>query len=88
MKEVLRNELLSLRTKEEIHEVYELMKRLQTHLKGLATVQFNVGDKVSFVHNGIKLVGVVKKINPTTIKVFVEKTNQMWRCSALSLKKE
>jgi hypothetical protein len=88
MKEELKRNILAITTKEELHEAFELLRRMQVHLNSVAGASFKIGDKVSFVHKEVKCVGVVRKINPTTIKVFVEKMNTTFRCSSTLLKKE
>lgn len=88
MKEELRKAILQIETTEELHEVYELMKRMQNHLKSIALVQFHVGDKVSFVsmRSGITIVGKIVKINSTTVKMDCG-TQGQWRVSPSCLKK-
>lgn len=88
MKEELKKLILQIESAEELHEVYELMKRMQTHLKGVALVQFRVGDKVSFVSKrNEKVVGTIMKINATTVGLNCGAQGK-WRVSPTILKKE
>jgi len=88
MKEELKKQILLIETPEELREAYALLNRMQVHLKGIAMVQFKVGDKVSFVSTkrGIEIVGKIMKINPTTIKLDCG-TQGQWRVSPTCLKK-
>ena len=88
MKEDLKKLILQIETPEELREVYELMKRIQVHLRGIATTQFRVGESVYFTPSktGVKIEGVVVKVNPTTIKVNAGGKG-MWRVSPTCLKK-
>ena len=88
MKEELKKQILQIETTEELRETYDLLKRMSTHLKGIAMVQFKVGDKVSFIFSkrGIEIVGKITKINPTTIKLDCGPQGQ-WRVSPTCLKK-
>lgn len=88
MKEELKKLILQIETQEELHEVYELMKRMQVHLRSIAVTQFKVSDKVSFTSSksGIVVTGIVVKVNPTTIKVNAGAQGQ-WRVAPTCLKK-
>lgn len=89
MKEELKKLILQIETTEELHEVYELMKRMQTHLKGVAAAEFKLGDKVFFISrkSGVKIVGKIIKINSTTISLDCGQQGR-WKVSPTLLKKE
>jgi hypothetical protein len=90
--EVLRKELNKIESRAELHEVYEYLKTVQNKIVIRASLEFSVGDKVSFettkthyARNGI-VEGVVTKVNQKTIKV-TSTTGIKWNVSANLLKK-
>ena len=74
---------------EDLDTVAEMYQLRRTWLSNQARRQLVVGQEVTFNNNGSSLKGVIKKINPKTVVVAVNRGgyNQNWKVSATHLKK-
>jgi hypothetical protein len=79
--------LLKLNTREELHEVGNIVKKKYSMLQEMDTIKFSVGQKVSFRDKrGDTITGEIIKINRKSIEVKTMLGN--WRISSSLLKLE
>jgi len=63
--------LWNIKNKDEIHELWNILKGRSRQLEEQLTYAFNVGNKVYFNNKGIKTEGIIEKVNRKSISVKV-----------------
>lgn len=77
---------ISKMSKDELREVYELVKKRFDQINRVTAQSLNVGDKVVFqARGGTTVHGKITKINTKSIKVLAE-TNTIWNVAPSLLK--
>jgi len=70
--------LWSIKTRDEIQEMWKILKQRSRQIEEMKTIDFNIGDKVTFKDKRNKTeTGTITKINKRTINVRTEDCN--WR---------
>ncbi len=74
---------------DDLNEIAEMYQLRRTWLNNQARRSFVVGESVSFKNNGRTITGVIKKINPKTVVVTVNRGghSESWKVSASYLSK-
>ena len=84
--QTFKDEVRDMKTSEEIHEGWELLRRKSREIQSQLTYSFDVGDNVSFRTREAVLKGTVTKINQKSIGVKVGIIN--WKVAPSLLTKE
>jgi len=74
---------------DDLNEIAEMYQLRRTWLNNQARRSFVVGESVSFKNSGRTITGVIKKINPKTVVVTVNRGghSESWKVSASYLSK-
>jgi hypothetical protein len=82
----LKGQLLEVKTIEDIHEAWDVLKRRYKELQARIAISFKVGDDVTFQARGMEKKGKVTKVNQKTCSVLVGE-HERWKVHASNLKK-
>ena len=76
-------------SQDDLNDIAEMYQLRRTWLNNQARKSFVVGESVQFKNSGRTMTGVIKKINPKTVVVGVNRGsyNESWKVSATYLSK-
>lgn len=86
LSEIFRDEVKQMKTTDEVHEAWDVLKRKYNEIQGKLTYNFSIGDTVSFKGRGIAKTGKVTKVNQKTVSVLVGDFER-WKCHPSGLTK-
>ena len=73
--------LESLNNPKDVHAIYPLLQVRLGYLNRVHALKYNVGQKIEFTHNNIKITGIISRINRKTasLKDCSDKNPRGWR---------